>query len=478
MNIEIEKAKNDLLTCATLLSTKIRSSDGHCEALKEIIQHYLAQDNVDFAADLADTIEDSFVRDGLLIEIASKCAALKDDEYALQLGEAVEDFGQQILAKEKIIAVKAEQKDFTKAFEITGELSDQSNAFYAIAIHQDLSEALQTIDKIEFPLTKVHALVAHKQLDEAAKIAEEITFDEEKVRAYFEIVASFIDEKRNDRAIEVLAKAQSVCELIEGAHREHNLAQISLLYFRAGSVDLADRTLDLLTDKYQISSCLLGFSNEYFAKGEHSDALEALVESHTILKSQTDKEVRNSQAKFELLATIAIRFAILDKLESAIQFACEVNDEDLRNFALGKISEICLSKDKTELSRQSFNLISSESEKTFTLINSFDGLEKAEKLEEASKYLNEAKLLAETIPQLSIKIDALQMLSRSFFKFENIQISRELATESLENVSLILDESQKAISLVNLANLFDELSFELNHVEKDILASMIRKLGF
>ncbi len=478
MNIEIEKAKNDLLTCATLLSTKIRSSDGHGEALKEIVRHYLAQDNVDFAADLADTIEDSFVRDSLLIEIASKCALLKDDEYALQIGEAVEDFGQQILAKEKIIAIKAEQKDFAKAFEITGKLNDQSNAFYAIAIHQDLSEALQTIDKIEFPLTKVHALVAHKQLDEAAKIAEEITFDEEKVRAYFEIVANFIDEKRNDRAIEVLAKAQTVCEAIEGAHREHNLAQISLLYFRAGSVDLADRTLDLLTDKYQIASCLLGFSNEYFTKGELSDAQEALVESHTILKSQTDKEVRNSQARFELFASIAIRFAILEKPETAIEIASEINDEDSRNFALGKISQTCVANGKLELSRQAFNLITSESEKTFTLINSCDVFEKAEKQEEASKYLNEAKVLAETIPQLSVKIDSLQMLSRRYFKFQNIQTSRELATESLENVSLILDESQKTIIMANLANLFDELSFELNQVEKDILASMIRKLGF
>jgi tetratricopeptide (TPR) repeat protein len=475
MIIDIEKAQNDLLTCATYLSTKIRSSDGFAEATKELVQHYLAQDNVDFSADLADTVDDTFIRDNLLIDIANKCIHLNDDEYGLQLVEAVEDAGYQSLARERIIEIKAQQKDFEKAFQIAAQLPDQSNALSSISFHQELPEALQTIDKIDFLLPKVHALIGKKQLDAAEKTADEIDFNEEQIRAYLEISLAFIENKQNDRAIEVLAKTQHVCEKIEGTHRDSNLSQIALLFFRAGSTDLADRTLDLVVDKYHIASCLVGFSNDYFSKDEVGDAIESLEEALEILNSQAEKEVRNSQAKFDLLATISIRFAVLGKPEKAIEIADKIRDEDARNVALVEISKLCVSKHNINFARESLDLITNESDKVIALIGFSDIYDKSENPEKAIEMLDEALELTENIPQIALRVDCFDYLSRRFFKLGNATKSRDLATKSLENISQILDETQRVIKIAKLANLFDELDFEVNQVEKQILFTLIRK---
>ena len=93
--ISIEEAQENLLACAAFLAEDIKSADGHAEAMKEIIARYLEKGDVDLAAALADTVADPFVRDRLLSNVADKCAAIDDDEYAFQLIESIEDYGLQ-----------------------------------------------------------------------------------------------------------------------------------------------------------------------------------------------------------------------------------------------------------------------------------------------------------------------------------------------------------------------------------------------
>ena len=73
--ITIEKAENDLLACAAFLATNIKNSDGHGEAMLEIVPHFLEKGEVDLAAQFADAVDDPFVRDRLLTLTAEKCAA-------------------------------------------------------------------------------------------------------------------------------------------------------------------------------------------------------------------------------------------------------------------------------------------------------------------------------------------------------------------------------------------------------------------
>ena len=88
--ISREDAEQDLLACAAYLAENIKSADGRAEAMNSVVPRYLALGNVDLAAALADTVDDPFSRDKLLVIVAEHCASIDDDEYAMQLADAIE----------------------------------------------------------------------------------------------------------------------------------------------------------------------------------------------------------------------------------------------------------------------------------------------------------------------------------------------------------------------------------------------------
>ena len=160
--VSMEEAENNLLSCATYLADDIKSAEGYSEAMKAIVPHYIERGDVDTAAGLADTVDDPFVRDRLLLAVAEKCAEIGDEDYAFQLAEAVEDHGMQEAAREAIAVQLAAKTEFEKALEIAAALSHNSHAYALIAAHfasqNHEHEALQTAEKIDFPLSKANAL--------------------------------------------------------------------------------------------------------------------------------------------------------------------------------------------------------------------------------------------------------------------------------------------------------------------------------
>lgn len=479
MITEIDKAENDLLACATYLAEKIKNTDGHAEAISQVIPYYLANNDVDLAADLADAIEDPFLRDKLLAAVAGKCAEIGDDEYALQLVEAIEDFTFKANALEKIVLQTSIKKDFQKAFETAELFPDNSHLLSIISAHQETNAALRTIDQIEQPLTKVHCLLALAEkakeaahIEKALILVDEIEFDEEKLRAFDDISATFVFMSRNDRAIEVLAKALQIAENITGVRRDSALADVSINFFRAGSIDLADRTLDLIVDKHQIALTLFGFSKEYQANEEFDDSLESLDESYEMLKSQPDREVRDSNARFDLFAAIAIRFALLGKNERAIEIASQNVFEDKRNNALTQIAQVCVLQNKEDQAKQSLNLIYEEASKTIAMISLSEAYKKAGKNDEAVKLLHEAHALCQTVPQLIQRSIAFNDICKNLGSTEK---SRQIAGENLNTISRILDETQRVVAIAKLGETFETLDFKIDSNEKELLARMIRK---
>ncbi len=493
--ITLDEARNDVLACATYLAEEIGSADGYGAAMTTLVPRYIEQGNVDLAAELADTVADPFVRDKLLILVAGKCAALDDDEYAFQLADAIEDFGLQEMARERIALEKAAKSDFEKALEIAGNLEHPSNAYAGIAVAQakvgEQTAAEATIEKIDYPAAKVAALqntaIINLQKSETAKTVEllekaveaagNIEHDEEEIRAWTEIAVHFIEAERKDKAIETFSKAKEVAESLNNVHRDSFLAGIAHGLLRAGSIELADRTLDLVKDKTQLSSCLVGFAQEYWAKGEKGEAVEALEEAYAILKSQRDAETRDTRAKLALFGTIAVQFAKFEKPERAIEIAQEIVDESSQINALTQIVQVCALQNKDELARQSLNSIGDDAQKMFALIGTSDAKNKAGKSEEAIIYLREAKTLCETVPQLASRSAAYNELAKRFYAYGDPTKARELLHANLETIQEIRDESSRAVTLAQLGDFYEELKFELNDAEKEILQRMIRQAG-
>lgn len=491
--INLADAESNLLAAATYLAENIGSSDGRAEAMKEIVAHYLAEKDVDFAAQLADSIDDTFVRDRLLCQVAEKCAALDDDEYAMQLADAIEDFGLQAVTREKIAAKKASKQEFEQAFEIADSLQHSSDLLAEIAVQQALSgheqDALKTISRIDFHGSKVNALQAiavHFQglgenekaiemLSAASAEASEIEFTEEKIRSLTSIAAHYIEGGQQDRAIETLEQARIITEKLDNAHREGFLTLISLDFLRAGSIDLADRTLDLVTDKTHLASCLTSFAAEFDARGEQSEAVEALEEAYAILKSQKDREVRDSQSRFSVFGAIAVRFALLEKSERAIEIALENPVETERNSSLSQIAQICAVKNLDELSKIALNSIDDESAKLSALVSISDEKEKSGDRDEAIRFLNEAESFAESVPQYFVRSQVYGELAKRFFTYDLQEKARELSIENLQTISHISDESHKSIALAYLSDVYKTLGFNIEEKEKHLLQLMLRR---
>jgi len=86
-------AESNFLDAAAYLAESIPAGESHGSAIATVVPQYLEKGKVDLAAELANTVDDPFTRDRLLIAVAGKCAEIDDDEYGLQLVEAIEDPG-------------------------------------------------------------------------------------------------------------------------------------------------------------------------------------------------------------------------------------------------------------------------------------------------------------------------------------------------------------------------------------------------
>src|SRR3982751_5241960 len=309
--IAYEDAVHDLFAAAAFIGERIKSGDGRAAAMSAIVPRYLSRNNVDLAAELANTIDDPFTRDKLLTETAEKCAEIDDDEYALQLADSVEEFGLKQQAFERIALQKINKGQVEKAFETAESIHHPDYVYAAAAVYAAMNgkpdEAKADLAKVEFPSAKISALQSmamselaggNKEacvdlLNQAQAAAADIEHNEERIRTLCDIWNHFVDAARNDLAIAAYDTARQEAEQLDNVHRDSFIAAAVMGFLHAGSMDTADRTLDLISDKTQMSNCLLAFAKFYWDRGEKDEALDALDESYQILRSQRDIETRD-----------------------------------------------------------------------------------------------------------------------------------------------------------------------------------------
>lgn len=492
--ISEEKAESGMLDCAAYIGERIKSADGHAEAMKAIIPRYLSRGELDLAAELANAVDDPYSRDRLLIAVAEKCADADDDEYALQLADAVEDTGMQAEALERVALVMAAKGRTEKASEVAATMAHADFVYAGIAVNQAAaghwSASDASLDGIEFPAARVSALqqIASLQiekgqsgeaisaLDRARAAADEIEHDEEKIRALSEIGSSFIEAKRNDKAVETFDKARSLAEVLDNVHRDNFLARCAIGFLHAGSVDLCDRTLDLVTDKTQMTSALVAVARDHWKKQEKDDAIDALDEAYEILKSQRDIETRDSRARNALMATIAAQFAGFGKTERATAIALEIQDPNEKTSALSQTAQTLTSQSEDDLARQTINLIDEDADRVFALIGIADVKEKLDEKDVAIALLNEAASLSETVPQLASRSLALNEIAARFADQGDGAKAREISIKNLAVIADIRDESSRAAAIAALADIYRHANMNLLGDEKEHLVRLVSKV--
>lgn len=489
--ISRDEAESDLLSCAAYLAESIESNDGRAQAMMAVVPQYLAKGEVDLAAELSNTVDDPYVRDRLLIAVAETCAGIGDDEYALQLVEAMDDHGMQAQARERIGLKLASAGGIEKARTVADDMDHSDNVLAGIAVRQhadgNASDALETVGEIEFPSAAAHALVAmaagsvEKEnleqavdlLDRAIAPAEETEHEEERIRSLIDIGNSFIAAKRNDRAVETFDKARGYADVLDNIHRDNFLSAVSLGFLRAGSLELADRTLDSVRDKTQIATALLGFARELWRRDEKTEASDALDEAYSILKSQKEIETRDSKARFALFVNIAVQFAGFEKGERAIGIAHEIVDENEEINALGQIANILTIQKNPELASTALNAIREDAQRTFALISLSDTSAANGDKENATAFLDEASSLAEEVPQLVSRSSAYNALAFRYFKLGDPEKAQQAADTNLATIVSIKDESSRVTAMTDLAKVFEDCGFEVAAEQKETVQSLL-----
>lgn len=492
----MDEAGRDLLACATFLAENIRSSEGRGKAMQALVPRYLARGEVDLAAELADAVEDPFVRDRLLAKTVERCGQIDDDDYAFQLLDAIDDHGTRNAARERLALAKSAKGETTRALEIVDILDHPDDALADIALHLEMNgesqDAIATLDRIDFPPSKANALQnmaqhhlkeganekAGKFFEAAVEAAGDIEFQEERVRVLLDIAANLQAADMNERSAEILDSARIFAERIDGVHRDGLFARIALGLLRAGDEESAAATLDLIGDKSQKASCMASFADHYWNADETEAAHENLEEAYAILKSQKDRETRDTRFRLRLLAEIAVRFAQFGKHGRAMEIAFENIDELQRISALSRIAQVAALRGDDSDAREALGAISDEASKMFALIGMSDARSQAKDEESALALLKEAHSMTDTVPQVASRAEAYRQLAERYKKLEKAENARACLKSKLNSVSEIRDETRRSLMLAELDELFSELNAELEAEETELLAEMVRKSEF
>lgn len=479
--ISLDDAENDLLEFAAYKAESINSSDGHAAAMSAVLPLFLEKNDVDLAAELANTVDDSFTRDKLLIATAEKCAELDDDDYALQLADSIEEPGGRAQGLERIGTIKASKGQTEAALKIAEGLSHADPIYSAVALKEH-SRSRENFDmaiaNIADPFVRVHALLTaatealssddpqkeeiERLIDMAEQDVPEVEHHEERIRSLIEIGVIWNDAGSPGRAIQVLDKAREEAESLENVYRDGFLSGVSVGFLRSGSQDLADRALDLVTDKTQLSNTLLGHSRIYWDKDQKDDALEALDEAYEILRSQKEKETRSSGERFKLFGSIAAQNASFDRTERAIEIADIIDDDAERTSALVQLAAIFSLAGKADDAKHCIDRIKDPASITGALIAVSDAAYRAGDAERSLVALDQAFTMADTVAQPGSRTTLLTEIAERFCGRDEKDKGREAADMAFDTIFTLKDESNLVVLLAELSRVFEAAGFEPN----------------
>ncbi|HQZ81954.1 MAG TPA: hypothetical protein PLR83_01920 [Pyrinomonadaceae bacterium] len=485
--ISRDDAESDLLAAATFIGERIRTADGQAESMSAVIPLYLLRGDVDLSAELANTVDDPFTRDKLIASVAQKCVEIDDNEYALQLVEAIEDDGMRLLALERFGMSKAASGDLELAREIASQMTQPDFVDAAIASAEaengTVDSAKAAVDSVDFSTARVQAFqqiaakwIEQKRADEAVLLleasleaADEIEHREEQVRAVCETGNLFITAERRDLAVKTFQKARDFASNIESTHKDFYLGSSALGLLQSGSNDLAEKALGEITDKTQFAGTLLAFARHLSNTGQADDALNDIEEAFEVLEGQQEKETRDSRARNSIWTAIAVQFAGFGYADRGIEIAKKNIDDRETAKAIGEIAQILATTGDLEKARETALLQEEAYDQAETLVSVVDTLTLKGETTKVAETLAEAEEITDTVPQISAKADLLIEIAKRRKDLGEAGIATATAEKAIASIVEIRDESRRVTSLANLSSAVTDISTLSESARNDLI---------
>jgi len=224
-----------------------------------------------------------------------------------------------------------------------------------------------------------------------------------------------------------------------------------------------------------MAHALVGFSKMYLEDGDGEEAIETVEEAFGIIRSEGEREIRDSKARYQVFGQIAIQFAAVGKFERAMEIAQQNPDPVLVRNALVNIAQVCVLRNEDELARQALAALDSESERVWGLLSASDAKNSVDRKEEAAALLDEASEQLDTVPQLIIRAEIGTEIAKRYQFYGQSEKSRSAASQCLATIQEILGGGNRAIALCELSDLYEKHGFEESAEDKQVLENIIRQ---
>ena len=487
-----DEATSDLLHAAAYLVEGIESVDEMSDAMNAVVPRFLERGEVDVAAALADITIEPLARDRLLALVAEKCIEVNDDDYSMQLVEAIEEEALVAAAMERIALKMVERGDFDRALKIAEELSHSDAIFSALARASygegDFDQAFTFASRISIPASRALLSIAlariamesdsvvefGNQINNAERHAAETDLPEEAAGILLESGNLCLEANRGDLAIPKFEKVREIAETLSWPHRDNLLGASAAGLFASGSETLADIALDLVTDKAVIARTLSTFAADLRKGGDISGALESLDEAFLILDGQRDREIRDYRSNNTSWRAVAVQYALCDSGEGAVKVIGRIQDEETRASSASQCAVVAADSNRNADWRTCFDLIAEPLVESMTLIAIAEMYRKNNDIESSGKLIEECQSRLSMIKQPV----AASSLGTELFDFHCRSHNRDAAsvslTEALAACSSIVNQSSQAVALARLSTRADSHGFILNDSEKAVLEQVIR----
>lgn len=490
--ISEDESYSDLLYAAAFIAERVESVDGMSEAMAEVVPRFLERGEVDLAAALADVTVDPLTRDRLLVAVAEKCIEKRDDEYGLQLVEAVEDVSLGAGALERVALKMIERGDIASALEIAETLGHPDEVFKMAAIHMytagEFEKALATGARITVLSSKASlalslAKVAHEnqssvefenQIRNTERYATEIDLGEEAATLLIEAANLCAESGRADLAIVIFEKAREAAEKLSWPHRDNLLGAVAAGLFVSGSVTLADMALDLVTDKAVIARTLVLFAHHMRKSDNLSGATQALDEAFEILRTQKDKEIRDYRANNGAWRALALQYVMADDCAKALAVIEAMPDDETQASAATQCAVVSASRNDIEKSRTFLGRIGDPLSKVLTLVAMTGSLEGEGSGEKVRVLLEECLGLLVEIEQPVALCAVLTDLFHAFAEIGDEVRANQCVDRALRECSSIINLSNRSVVLARLSSKLETKRRSLSPSDIAVLEMSLR----
>lgn len=490
MTAENKPANEDLLASALAVAETIEGEE-RSELLETIAVEYCRRGNLETAIQLADTIDDPYLRDRTIGTLASLSFDPQAPDTANELLDSIEDPSLSVIAIEQTTVRLAERGEFEEAVRLTDQLGDPADALGNIAVRyaqkgffEEAIEVAQMIQPAHNRTATFGQLAtestekgrndeALELLGEASEAVEAIDFPEDQVYGLVGIASAYEKVGDPESAEARLTDAHELSGDIESSAgvgitatsgRDQALSQIVGGFASLKLFDKADSVLEEIEDPFQFSLASMQLAEAYHKDGRQGPARELLDQAVEITREPELTGERGLSVREQVLSMLSYRYALCGYFDDSLQLAGSITSMDQKTGLLIDIARLAVTESR-EVSRIAALLPDSTRVTTFWLAIS-DAFWQANQPEQAERAIAKAQADAEKIENRYEQSLALTRISSRLNGWEQTERARIAFTKARSVIDSIAIAYQQAQALFELSQVQKSVNPELTKTDK------------